>query len=92
VNGNDKKYSSSVLIGTLSAALITLVLLMILRYSHSFTKPLGIIEKLGAISTNHSAFFAYAIFISIISILFALGYGIAYTANSRLQNQPQTSP
>jgi hypothetical protein len=92
VNGNEKNYSSSILIGTLLAALIALVPLAILRYTHAFSKPLGIIEKIGTISTNHSAFFAYAIFILIISIIFALGYGLAYTADSRLQDQPRTAP
>jgi uncharacterized BrkB/YihY/UPF0761 family membrane protein len=81
----NKKYSSSILIGTLSAASITLVLLVILRYTQAFKKPLGIIEKIGAMSTNNSTFIAYAIFILIIGVIFAVGYGIAYAPKRRLQ-------
>jgi hypothetical protein len=88
VIGNDKKYSSSILIGTLSAAMITLVLLMILRYARAFSNPLHIIEKISALIANHSAFFAYAIFILIISIIFSVGYGVAYAARRQLQARP----
>jgi hypothetical protein len=74
VNGNETKYSSSILLGTLWAATVTLVLLMILKYANAFTKPLALIERISAISTNHSAFFAYSIFIFIMAILFAVWY------------------
>jgi cytochrome b561 len=79
-------------VGTLSAATITLVLLVILRYANAFTRPSNVIEKIVTVSNNHSAFFAYAMFILIISIIFALGYGIAYTAGYRSPAQPHISP
>ncbi len=92
MNGNDKKYSSSILIGTLSAATITLVLLMIVRYAQAFSNPLRVIEKIGTLSTNHSEFFAYTIFILILAIIFTVGYGVAYAARRQLQARPQGSP
>lgn len=76
MNGNDQKYSSSIFIATLSAATITSILMLILRYTNGFTRPVNIIEKIAVMSTNHSAFFAYAICILIISMICAFGYGI----------------
>jgi hypothetical protein len=92
VIGNDKKYSSSILIGTLSAATITLVLLMILRYVHAFSSPLRMIEKISALSVNHPAFFAYAISILITLIIFTVGCGVAYAARRQSRALPQVSP